>query len=80
MFHGQQEIDIEQLQQNEKEVVGCMTYNRPDSEKALEIITKGELGVDKVISHKLHYEEAGKGFKMVDKKLDNSVKVLISFE
>lgn len=80
MFHGQQEIDIEQLQQNEKEVVGCMTYNRPDSEKALEIITKGEFGVDKVISHKLHYEEAGKGFKMVDKKLDNSVKVLISFE
>lgn len=80
MFHGQQEIDIEQLQQNEKEVVGCMTYNRPDSEKALEIITKGELGVDKVISHKLHYKEAGKGFKMVDKKLDNSVKVLISFE
>ncbi|GGP10081.1 zinc-dependent alcohol dehydrogenase [Oceanobacillus neutriphilus] len=80
MFHGQQEIDIEQLQQNEKEVAGCMTYNRPDSEKALEIITKGELNVTKVISHKLHYEQAGEGFKMVDKKLDNSVKVLISFE
>lgn len=80
MFHGEQSIDIEQLQQNEKEVVGCMTYNRPDSERALEIIAKGELDVDKVISHKLTYKQAGRGFEMVDKKQDHSVKVIVSFE
>jgi L-iditol 2-dehydrogenase len=80
MFQTQQSIDIEQLQQNEKEVVGCMTYNRPDTEEALEIIAKGEQDVEKVISHKLHYNKADKGFEMVHKKQDNSVKVLVSFE
>lgn len=80
MFHGQQDIDIEQLQQNEKEIVGCMTYNRPDSEAALSIIAQGELDVEKVISHKLTYEQADKGFEIVDKKQDRSVKVLVSFE
>lgn len=80
MFHGQQSVDIEQLQQNEKEIIGCMTYNRPDTEEALEIIASGKLDVEKVISHKLHYEEAGRGFTIVDKKKDKSVKVLVSFE
>ncbi|PWU67198.1 zinc-dependent alcohol dehydrogenase [Gracilibacillus dipsosauri] len=80
MFHGQQSVDIEQLQQNEKEIVGCMTYNRPDTEEALEIIAKGELDVEKVISHKLPYQQADKGFTIVNKKQDNSVKVLVSFE
>lgn len=80
MFHGQQDFDVEQLQQNEKELVGCMTYNRPDTEEALEIIAKAALPVEKVISHQLSYEQAGKGFEMVDKKQDNSVKVIVSFE
>src|SRR5699024_10352529 len=35
MFQSNQEIDIENLQQNEKEIVGCMTYNRPDTEEAV---------------------------------------------
>ncbi|PAD42303.1 sorbitol dehydrogenase [Bacillus sp. 7520-S] len=80
MFHGQQDFDVEQLQQNEKEIVGCMTYNRPDTEEALDIIAKGALPVEKVISHQLSYEQAGKGFEIVDKKQDNSVKVIVSFE
>lgn len=80
MFHGQQEVDIEQLQQNEKEIVGCMTYNRPDTEEALEIIKEAKIPVEKIISHVLHYEEAAHGFEIVNKKQDNSVKVLVRFD
>lgn len=80
MFHGPQEIDIEQLQQNEKEVVGCMTYNRPDTEEALSIIHKKEIPVEKVISHRLTSDQAAEGFRIVDKKEDQSVKVLVRFD
>lgn len=79
MFNGPQDLDIQQLQQNEKEIVGCMTYNRPDTEEALEIIRKKEIPVEKVISHHLSYEQAAEGFKIVNKKLDQSVKVLVNF-
>lgn len=79
MFNGPQDLDIQQLQQNEKEIVGCMTYNRPDTEEALEIIRKKEIPVEKVISHHLSYEHAAEGFKIVNKKLDQSVKVLVNF-
>lgn len=79
MFHGPQEIDVEHVQQNEKEIIGCMTYNRPDTEEALAIIEKNEIPVDKVISHRINPEQAAEGFRIVDKKEDNSVKVLVTF-
>lgn len=80
MFQNQQTIDIEQLQQTEKELVGCMTYNRPDTEEALSIIDRNEIPVEKVISHQLHSEQAAEGFRMVDKKEDQSIKVLVRFD
>jgi len=80
MFQSNQEIDIENLQQNEKEIIGCMTYNRPDTEEAVKIIEKNEEPVEKVISHIISYEDAAEGFNIVDKKLDESVKVLVEFD
>lgn len=80
MFHDSQELDIEQLQQNEKEIVGCMTYNRADTIEALSIIDKNEIPVERVISHRLNYDQAAEGFLMVDKKEDQSVKVLVRFD
>ncbi|SFM28422.1 zinc-dependent alcohol dehydrogenase [Salibacterium qingdaonense] len=79
MFHGQQQLDVEQLQQQEKELIGCMTYNRPDTEEALNIIESRTIPVENVISHRLEAAKAAEGFRMVDKKEDQSVKVLVTF-
>lgn len=79
MFHDQQHLDAEQLQQQEKELIGCMTYNRPDTVEALNIIEQHNIPVEKIISHRLRIEEAAEGFWMVDKKQDQSVKVLVTF-
>ncbi len=79
MFHDQQQLDVEQLQQQEKELIGCMTYNRPDTEEALNIIEAHNIPVENVISHRLGVEQAAEGFRIVDKKEDQSVKVLVAF-
>ena len=79
MFHGPQEVDIEEIQQKEKEVIGCMTYNRPDTERAVEIIKQKQIPVEKVISHYLTSDQSAEGFRMVDKKEDESIKVLVRF-
>lgn len=80
MFQEEQKIDIENLQQNEKEIIGCMTYNRADTEEALKIIEINEEPVEKVISHIISYKDAAEGFNIVNKKLDKSVKVLVEFD
>ncbi|MFZ7946120.1 MULTISPECIES: zinc-dependent alcohol dehydrogenase [Bacillaceae] len=79
MFHGTQTFDIVNLQQQEKEIVGCMTYTREDTISAIELIHAGHVAEDVIITHKLPYEEAARGFQMVDKKEDSSLKVLVEF-
>ncbi|UQZ83577.1 Sorbitol dehydrogenase [Paenibacillus konkukensis] len=79
MFHGTQTFDIVNLQQGEKEIVGCMTYTREDTISAIDLIAAGHVKEDVIITHKLHYNEAAKGFQMVDKKEDSSLKVLVHF-
>lgn len=79
MFHGTQTFDIVNLQQGEKEIVGCMTYTREDTIAAINLIAAGHVNEDVIITHKLPYTDAARGFQMVDKKEDSSLKVLVEF-
>ncbi len=79
MFHGTQTFDIVNLQQGEKEIIGCMTYTREDTIAAINLIAAGHVNEDVIITHKLPYTDAARGFQMVDKKEDSSLKVLVEF-
>lgn len=79
MFHGTQTFDIVNLQQTEKEIVGCMTYTREDTISAIDLLSSGAVNARAVISHRLPYERAAEGFRLVDKKEDSSLKVLVTF-
>ncbi|UVI30705.1 zinc-dependent alcohol dehydrogenase [Paenibacillus spongiae] len=79
MFHGTQTFDIHNLQNQEKEIIGCMTYNREDTLAAIDLIAAGAVKKDVIITHRLPYEQAAEGFRLVDKKEDRSMKVLITF-
>ena len=79
MFHGDQTFNIHNLQNQEKEIVGCMTYNREDSKTAIDLLAIGAIKTDVIISHRLSYTEAGDGFRMVDKKEDSSLKIVVTF-
>ncbi|MBO8165023.1 MAG: alcohol dehydrogenase catalytic domain-containing protein [Brevibacillus sp.] len=80
MFHGDQTIDIAHLQGSEKEIVGCMTYNREDTLTAIDLIANGFVRSDVIITHKLPYEKVAEAFRIVDKKEDSSIKVLVTFD
>lgn len=80
MFQSNQTFDIHNLQQSEKEIVGCMTYNREDTVTAIDLLSVGAVDIKEIISHQLPYAEAAKGFTMVDKKEDSVIKVLIHFD
>lgn len=79
MFHGEQTFDIVNLQQSEKEIIGCMTYTREDTITAVRLIAEGHVDAETVITHRLPYSQAADGFRMVDKKESNSIKVLVTF-
>lgn len=80
MFHGTQTFDIHNLQNQEKEIVGCMTYTREDTITAIDLLMAGAVHEQALVSHRLGFEQAAEGFRLVDKKEDESMKVLVAFE
>ncbi|MFC5652499.1 zinc-binding dehydrogenase [Paenibacillus solisilvae] len=79
MFHGDQTFNIHNLQNQEKEIVGCMTYTREDTITAIDLIAAGAVNKSVIITHRLSPEQAAEGFRIVDKKEDSSLKVLVEF-
>ncbi|WP_158735935.1 zinc-binding dehydrogenase [Alteribacillus sp. YIM 98480] len=79
MFHKKHLIDVNNIQSLEKEIIGCMTYNRDDFLQAIELIKFGNIPIEQVISHILPYYEASQGFRLVHQKQDRSLKVLLRF-
>ncbi|MCU6707927.1 alcohol dehydrogenase catalytic domain-containing protein [Paenibacillus sp. J5C_2022] len=80
MFHGDQTFNIHNLQNQEKEILGCMTYTREDFIIAIDLIAAGFVDDKVLITHRLAPEQAAEGFRIVDKKEDRSLKVLVHFK
>ncbi|GGH83270.1 L-iditol 2-dehydrogenase [Pullulanibacillus pueri] len=79
MFHEAQSLDIMQLQGQEKQLVGCFCYTRKDTITAVDLLASGRIQTDAIVTHVLPYTEAAKGFRMMDKKEDNPLKILVTF-
>lgn len=79
MFHGDQTFNIHNLQNQEKEIIGCMTYTREDTITAIDLLHAGAVDKDAIITHRLTAEQAADGFRIVDKKEEQSLKVLVTF-
>lgn len=80
MFHKEETLDIVQLQNQEKEVIGSFCYTYKDMKNALSLLANGNVSDEVIVSHVLPVEKADKGFELVEKKLEQSLKVLIKFK
>ena len=72
-------IPISILQQNEIRLYGSNMYTRADFEIVRDAIANGEFDVEPMISKIMPIEEVEKAMEIVDKKLENVVKVLLKF-
>ncbi|WP_181348132.1 zinc-binding dehydrogenase [Thalassobacillus sp. CUG 92003] len=79
MFEQNQNVNIHNLQNTEKEIIGCMTYNHEDFLGAIRFIQKDQIPIKNIVSHNLPYHQAPQAFRLVDRKEDKSLKVLLHF-
>lgn len=79
LFDAPPRIDISKVQVGEIELHGCNMYTRVDFEKVLDALRTGSVDPSPMITHVLPIERIAEGIQMVDKKLDNSIKVLLHF-
>jgi len=81
MFNQKQHIDISNLQSSEKEIIGCMTYNKSNFYDALNLLEKdsrnNEEITNSIITHSFPLREAHKGFEIMNNKKENVLKVIL---
>lgn len=61
------QLDINRLTWLELKVMGSRTFNPVDIPKVFELVEKGVVSLDKIISHRFKLEEINKGYKMLDR-------------
>ncbi len=63
----------------ERMLVGSQTYCPEDVQKALDLIASGRVDARKFITHRLPMNELQRGFDIVDKKLEDCVRVILEY-
>ncbi len=63
----------------ERILCGSQTYCPEDVQKALDLIASGRVDARKFITHRLPISELQRGFDIVDKKLENCVRVILEY-
>lgn len=79
LFDTAPRIEISKLQVGEIGLLGCNMYTRMDFEQVLNALRTGSVDARPLITHVLPIERVAEGIEMVEKKLDNSIKVLLQF-
>lgn len=76
MFENPITIDLLNLMLEEKNVCTSTNYLEDDFQNAIKIAS--EVDLSKLITHKLPINEADKGLKILDKRIDNPIKVVLT--
>lgn len=78
LFEGEVKLDdVFAVVGGERVIRGSQTYNPEDVERALELIASGQVDAKRFITQSLPMSEVQRGFEIVDKKLEDCVKVVL---
>jgi L-iditol 2-dehydrogenase len=64
---------------SELNISGTIMYNHDDFEDAIKLLAKKTVDVNPVITHKLPIDDVQHGLELVDKKLENALKVMLYY-
>lgn len=78
LFEGEVKLnDTFAIVGGERVIRGSQTYNPADVERALELIASGQVDAKRFITQSLPMSDVQRGFEIVDKKLEDCVKVVL---
>ena len=73
------EVDFSNFYQKELNLCGSSVYVKQDFEIVKDAMLSGKFDLSEYVSGIMPIEEAGRAFEIVDKKLENTVKMLMKF-
>lgn len=70
-------FDIYSVYRNQITMIGCRGRTESETDAALKCLGCGKVSVEAIITHVLPLEETNRAFEIVDKRLDNAIRVVI---
>ena len=77
VFEEKASVDLGLLQDRELRLIGTLMYQRPDFEKAIELIETGSVSLDPLISDYFDFTDYSKAYLHIEKNKEKSLKVFI---
>lgn len=72
-------INMAYIQDHELSLVGSAMYRVEDYVKAIELVEKGKIELEALITNRLKFNEYEKAYKLIDEQKDKAMKVIIEF-
>lgn len=78
---GEVSVNMAFVQDRELNLQGSLMYVRKDFHTAIRLIERGEMNVDKLITHQFSFEELEEAFQLAidEEKMDQKLKVMVNF-
>ena len=80
VFGEKPTIDLGLVQDRELSLIGTLMYQRKDYEKAIELINKNRVIVDKLITDTFPFDKYLDAYKYIERAKDKAIKVVISLD
>ena len=73
-------VDVGLIQDRELSLVGTLMYQREDYEKAIDLIGRNHINVDKLITDMYPFNEYLDAYRYIDEAKDKAIKVMITLD
>jgi len=78
VFGNKPQVDIGLVQDRELSLVGTLMYQKADYERAIELIARGALNLDEMITHHFPFSDYLKAYETIEAAKGDIMKVMIS--
>jgi L-iditol 2-dehydrogenase len=73
-------VDLGLVQDRELSLVGTLMYQRPDYERAIELVSSGKMKLDEMITHRFRFDDYLDAYHAIEDSNGNYLKVMIDLD
>jgi L-iditol 2-dehydrogenase len=73
-------VDLGLVQDRELSLVGTLMYRKPDWVKAIDLVAKGKMNLNPMVTHRVPFDEFLSAYELIEEAQGQSLKVMVTFD
>jgi L-iditol 2-dehydrogenase len=80
VFGKKPQVDLGLVQDRELSLVGTLMYQKPDYERAVELVSGGSMKLDPLVTHRFRFDDYLAAYQAIEASKGEYLKVMVEFE